>query len=85
LNDKINEGEIDVVCRLSRKGKMNNSYRIFVGKSEWRRQLARPKRKWEDSISTDITTSSCRCIDVEMYAGFIWLWISVTFHEVGGG
>jgi hypothetical protein len=29
---------------------MKNAYRILVGKSEGKRQLGRPRRRWEDNI-----------------------------------
>jgi hypothetical protein len=31
-----------------------NSYRILVGKQERKRLLGRPKRMWEDGITTDL-------------------------------
>jgi hypothetical protein len=30
--------------------KMRNAYKILVGKPDWKRPLARPKRMWEDNI-----------------------------------
>jgi hypothetical protein len=30
-----------------------NSYRIFVGKPEGKRQLGRPRRRWVDNIKID--------------------------------
>jgi hypothetical protein len=29
-------------------------YRVFVGKSEGKRPLGRPKRRWEDNIKMDL-------------------------------
>jgi hypothetical protein len=30
-----------------------NRASVFVGKSEWRRPLGRPRRRWKDNIRTD--------------------------------
>jgi hypothetical protein len=35
-------------------GEKGNAYRILVGKSEGKRPLGRPRRKWEDNIKMDI-------------------------------
>jgi hypothetical protein len=32
---------------------MKNSYKILVGKPEWKKPLGRPKRRWEDNIRID--------------------------------
>ena len=34
-------------------------YRILVGKSEGKRPLGRPKRRWEDNIKTDLQEVEC--------------------------
>jgi hypothetical protein len=31
-----------------------NAFRIFMGKSEGRRPLGRPRRRWKDNIKTDL-------------------------------
>jgi hypothetical protein len=31
-------------------GEMRNAYRVLVGKPEGRRQLGRPRHRWEDNI-----------------------------------
>jgi hypothetical protein len=41
---------------------------LFVGKPEGRRPLARPRRKWEDNIKTDL-----RVVGWEAGTGSIWL------------
>jgi hypothetical protein len=38
----------------STNGEKRNAYRIFVGKSEGKRQLGRPRRRWEDTIRMDL-------------------------------
>jgi hypothetical protein len=35
-------------------GKKRNAYRILVGKTEGKRPLGRPRRKWVDNIKIDL-------------------------------
>jgi hypothetical protein len=35
-------------------GETRNAYRILVGKPERKRPLGRPRRRWVDSIRTDL-------------------------------
>jgi hypothetical protein len=35
-------------------GEMRNAYKIFVGITERKRQLGRPRRRWEDNIRMDL-------------------------------
>jgi hypothetical protein len=35
-------------------GEERGAYRILVGRPEGRRQLGRPRRRWEDNIKMDI-------------------------------
>jgi hypothetical protein len=37
-----------------RMGVRGGAYKVFVGKSEGRRLLERPRRRWEDSIKMDL-------------------------------
>jgi hypothetical protein len=39
--------------RVARTGAATNSYKVLVGKSEGKRSLGRPGRKWEDNIKMD--------------------------------
>jgi hypothetical protein len=39
---------------VARMGETKNTYRIFVGKPEGKRQLGRPRRRWVDNIKMDI-------------------------------
>jgi hypothetical protein len=40
---------------VARMGEKRNAYRIFVGKSQEKRQLGRPRRKWVDNIKIDLS------------------------------
>jgi hypothetical protein len=35
-------------------GERRGAYRVLVGKSEGRRPLGRPRRRWEDNIKMDL-------------------------------
>jgi hypothetical protein len=35
-------------------GEVRNTYKIFVGKPEWKKELGRPRGMWEDNIRTDL-------------------------------
>jgi hypothetical protein len=39
---------------VARMGVGRNLYRVLVGKSEGRRPLGRPRRRWEDGIRMDL-------------------------------
>jgi hypothetical protein len=39
---------------VARMGEKRNAYRIFVGKSEGKRPLGRPRRRWVDNIKVDL-------------------------------
>jgi hypothetical protein len=39
---------------MARMGEVRNAYSILVGKSEGRRPLGRPSRRWEDNIGMDL-------------------------------
>jgi late competence protein required for DNA uptake (superfamily II DNA/RNA helicase) len=38
-------------------------YRVFVGKREGKRQLGRPRRRWQDNIKMDLRKVGCRIMD----------------------
>jgi hypothetical protein len=44
-------------------GEMRNQYRRLVGKYEARRQLERPRRRWENNIRIDVTEIGCGGMD----------------------
>jgi hypothetical protein len=37
--------------------------RVLVGKSEGKRTLVRPRRRWEDDIRMDLQEVGCECVD----------------------
>jgi hypothetical protein len=39
---------------VARMGEGRNVYRVLVGKSEGKRPLERPRRRWEDGIKTEL-------------------------------
>jgi hypothetical protein len=39
---------------MARMGAVRGAYNIFVGRPECRRQLERPRRRWEDNIEMDL-------------------------------
>jgi hypothetical protein len=48
---------------VAQMGEMRNAYLILVGKPEGKRLLARPRRRWEDNIRTDLTKIGWECVD----------------------
>jgi hypothetical protein len=40
-------------------GERRGLYRILVGKPEGKRQLGRPKRRWEDNIKMNLREVGC--------------------------
>jgi len=48
-------------------GERRGVYRVLVGKLEGKRQLGRPRRRWEDNIKMDLQEVEC-----EAWPGLIW-------------
>jgi len=46
-----------------RMGERRGVYRILVGKHEEKRQLGRPRRRWEDNIKMDLQEVRCEGVD----------------------
>jgi hypothetical protein len=42
---------------------MRNMYNIWEGKSERKRSLGRPERRWEDNITMDVREIVCESVD----------------------
>jgi hypothetical protein len=53
---------------VARMGEGRNVYRVLVGKSEGKRPLERPGRRWEGGIKMDL-----REIGWGVWSGFTWL------------
>jgi len=49
--------------QLSRMGEERGVYRVLVGKSEGRRPLGRPRRRWVDNIRMDLQKVECGYMD----------------------
>jgi len=49
--------------RVARMGEERGVYRVLVGKTEGRRPLGRPRRRWEDNIKTDPQEVGCGGMD----------------------
>jgi hypothetical protein len=60
---------------VARIGEGRKVYKVLVGKPEGKRQLERPRRRWEDGIGMDL-----REIGWRGWSGFAWLRIGT-----GGG
>ena len=48
---------------VARMGEERGMYRFLVGKSEGRRPLGRPRRRWVDNIRTDLQEEGCGYMD----------------------
>jgi hypothetical protein len=59
--DKIEKNEIGVAC--STYGEGSDVYRVLVEKSEGKRPLERPRRRWEDNVRMDVQEVGFGCED----------------------
>jgi hypothetical protein len=50
----INSRRLRWAGHVARMGERRSAYRALVGKPEGRRQLGRPRRRWEDYIEMDL-------------------------------
>jgi hypothetical protein len=73
VGDKIEKNEM--VGHVARMGDGRGVYRVLVGKSEGKRPLGRPRRRWEDLLRWIF-----RKWDVGVWTGSGWLRI-----RTGGG
>jgi hypothetical protein len=48
---------------VARMGEERDVHRVLVGKSEGKRPLGRPRRRWEDNIKTDLEEVGGGCGD----------------------
>jgi hypothetical protein len=44
---------------VARTGERRGVYRVLMGKPEGKRQLGRPRRRWEDTIKMDLQEVGC--------------------------
>jgi hypothetical protein len=55
-------------------GDRRGVYRVLVGKCEGKRQLGRPRRRWEDNIKMDLQEVDCGCMDCIVLADDRDIW-----------
>ena len=48
---------------MARMGEERGVYRVLVGKSEGRRPMGRPRRRWVDNIRMDLQEVGCGHVD----------------------
>ena len=48
---------------MARMGERRGVHRVLVGKTEGKRQLGRPRRRWEDNIKMDLQEMGGGCGD----------------------
>jgi hypothetical protein len=48
---------------VARMGEWRNVYRVRVGKSEGKRPLGRPRRRWEDGVKRDLRVTGWGCVE----------------------
>jgi hypothetical protein len=53
--------------QVARMGEGRNMYRILLGKPEGKRQLERPRRRWEEEMKMDVSEIGCG-----VCSGFKW-------------
>ena len=51
------------VEHIARMGERRGVYRVLVGKTEGKRLLGRPRRRWENNIKMDLQEMGCRDMD----------------------
>jgi hypothetical protein len=71
--DKIEKNEMGGACSVY--GERRGVYRVLVGKSEGKRTLGRPRRRWEDNIKMDLQEVRCGVMD----------WIELAQDNDSGG
>jgi hypothetical protein len=50
-------------CHVARMGEKRNVYRLLVGKSEGKRPLGRPRRRWIDNIKMELLEIGLNVVD----------------------
>jgi hypothetical protein len=59
----INSRRMGWVGHVARMGETRNAYRILVGKTEGKRPLGRPRRRWVDNIKIELRETGCDGMD----------------------
>jgi hypothetical protein len=59
--DKIEKNEMGGACRAD--GEETGMHRVLVGKTEGKRPLGRPRRRWKDNIRLDLQEVGCGDMD----------------------
>ena len=59
----IKSSRIRWAGHVARMGERSGVYRVIVGKSEGKRPLGRPRRRWEDNIRMDLQEVGCGGMD----------------------
>ena len=59
---------------VARMGERRGVYRVLVGKTEGKRPLGRPRRRWEDNIKMDLQE-----------VGFVGVWTGSSWLRIGTG
>jgi hypothetical protein len=44
-------------------GRKRGAYRMLVGRPEGKRQLGRPRRRWEDNVNMDLKETGWESVD----------------------
>jgi hypothetical protein len=77
--------------RVARMGEKRNAYRLLVGKSEGKRPLGRPSRRWMDNIRMDLREMGCGDVDGsglaqvrDNWRGFVNSVMNLQFHKMLG-
>jgi len=48
---------------VARMGESRGLHRVLVGKPKGKKQLGRPRRRWEDNINVDLQEVECEDMD----------------------
>jgi len=59
--DKFEKNEMG--RHVARMGERRGAYRVLVGKPEGKRELGRPRLRWEDNIKMDLQAVECWGMD----------------------
>jgi len=50
---------VEWAVHVARMGEGRGIYRVLVGKTEGKRPLGRPRRRWEDNVKVDLQEVGC--------------------------